>query len=170
MDLSFTEEWLPGPSKTEFFARTYGPSDPRAVVVFIHGLANHIGRFNELYQLVTRQGIAVFAFDQRGYGLTGQGRKEKSRGSPSMYGKTTWKDQMRDIAWAVKHMKEKFENKPLFLMGCSSVSYPDIWLYRMVTCENAREGQRSLASPHRMRGLLIDMPCLLFLESSLSTL
>ncbi len=122
MDVPFTEQWLTGPSKTDFYTRTYGPSDPKAVIIFIHGFATHVGRFTELYKPIIQHGIAVFAFDQRGYGQTVQGREKGTDGSQSIYGKTTWKDQMRDIAWAVEYAKNHFEGKPLFLMGYSVVS------------------------------------------------
>ncbi|PPQ64553.1 hypothetical protein CVT24_008455 [Panaeolus cyanescens] len=118
---SFTEEWLEGPSSTKFYTRTYTPASStelKAVVVFVHGFAEHVGRYQHFHPLFASNGIAVFAFDQRGFGLTAQdttGKKDKN----SAYGKTTWKEQQADIAWALEHASAKFPGKPLFLMGHS---------------------------------------------------
>lgn len=119
---SYTESWLEGPSKTQFYTRTYLPADghPKAVIVFAHGFSEHVGRYTHFHPLIAKCGIAVFAYDQRGFGLTAQDDKMKSKGSA--YGKTSWKDQMGDIAWAVEHAKEEFKGVPVFLMGHSMVS------------------------------------------------
>jgi acylglycerol lipase len=119
----YTEAWLQGPSKTQFYTRTYLPEDGqpvRAVIVFIHGFAEHVGRYTHFHPLFSKQGFAVFAIDQRGFGLTGQDVEKRSKGSA--YGKTTWKDQIGDIAWAVGHAKESFKGVPVFLMGHSMVT------------------------------------------------
>jgi acylglycerol lipase len=117
----YSEAWLLGPSKTEFYARTYLPTDaqPKAVVVFVHGFAEHIGRYSHFHPLFAQRGIAVFAFDQRGFGLTAQDEKKSKS---SAYGKTSWKDQMADIAWAIEHAKEEFKGVPVLLMGHSMVT------------------------------------------------
>lgn len=122
MATTYTESWLEGPSKTQFYTRTYVPDgdQPKAVIVFVHGFAEHVGRYTHFHPLFAQQGIAVFAFDQRGFGLTGQDVEKRSKGST--YGKTSWKDQMADIAWAVSHAKEAFKGVPVFLMGHSMVS------------------------------------------------
>jgi acylglycerol lipase len=127
---SYKEEWLTGPQSTQFYTRTYlppGEASPKAVIVFVHGFAEHIGRYTHFHPWLAQRGIAVFAFDQRGYGLTAQdttGKKSKT----SAYGKTCWKDQMGDIDWALKHARNLFPGIPIFLMGHSMVcSLPSIF-------------------------------------------
>ncbi|KAH9485599.1 Putative monoglyceride lipase [Psilocybe cubensis] len=117
---AFTESWLEGPKATQFYTRTYpaSTSPPKAVVVFVHGFAEHIGRYSHFHPILASRGISVFAYDQRGFGLTGQdttGKKSKS----SAYGKTSWKEQMLDIDWALGHVKTSFKGVPIFLMGHS---------------------------------------------------
>lgn len=51
----FTQAWLPD-----------GP--PVGVVVLVHGLAEHSGRYGELVERLVRQGYAVHALDHRGHG------------------------------------------------------------------------------------------------------
>ena len=124
-NLPYSEAWLTGPSSTQFYTRTYTPESSiptKAAVVFVHGFAEHIGRYTHFHPLLSAHGIAVFAYDQRGFGLTAQdtkGNKSKS----STYGKTCWKDQMVDIEWAVGHTLKSFEGKPVFLMGHSMVNF-----------------------------------------------
>lgn len=121
-----TEAWLAGPSATQFFTRTYVPTTgaPSAIVVALHGFAEHCGRFTHFHPRLAARGIAVFAYDQRGFGLTAQdktGKKSKS----SSYGKTSWQEQMADIAWAVGHARQTFPGVPLFLLGHSMVRSQD---------------------------------------------
>jgi acylglycerol lipase len=119
---AYIEAWLPGPQSTQFYTRTYNSAggDTKAVIVFIHGFAEHVGRYSHFHPLFSERGIAVFAFDQRGFGKTAldaEGHKSKH----SAYGKTSWSEQMADIGWAIGHAKEEFPGLPIFLMGHSMV-------------------------------------------------
>ncbi|KJA28801.1 hypothetical protein HYPSUDRAFT_61643 [Hypholoma sublateritium FD-334 SS-4] len=118
---AYTEAWLPGPAATQFYTRTYLPpagTAPRAVVVAVHGFAEHIGRYAHFHPRVAARGIAVFAFDQRGFGLTGLDTTGK-RSRDSAYGKTSWREQMGDVAWALGHAGTAFAGVPVFLYGHS---------------------------------------------------
>ena len=120
---AYTEAWLAGPQSTQFYTRTYLPptSTPtKAVIVFIHGFAEHVGRYTHFHPIIAKRGIAIFTLDQRGFGLTAldtEGKKSRS----SSWGKTSWVQQMGDIDWAVKHAKEEFKDTPIFLAGHSMV-------------------------------------------------
>ena len=131
--MSYTESWLVGPQATKFYTRTYLPASkekPHAAIVFLHGFAEHIGRYTEYHPLFSSRGIAVFTYDQRGFGLTAQDTNgNKSKGSS--YGKTSWVEQMQDAAWAIQHAKETFGSTPLFLMGHSMVY---LFVYFRVFC------------------------------------
>ena len=118
----YTEAWLTGPHETQIYTRTYLPSAPKAAIVFIHGFAEHVGRYTHFHPLLAKRDIAVFTMDQRGFGLTAldtAGKKSKD----SSWGKTSWVYQMDDINWAITHAKEKFKDIPLFLMGHSMVGF-----------------------------------------------
>ncbi|KAJ6491752.1 lysophospholipase [Mycena vitilis] len=116
---AYTEAWLVGPQATKFYTRTYlaPPSESRAVLVFIHGFAEHVGRYTWAHPQFAQRGINVFTFDQRGFGKTALDTENKSKSSS--YGKTSGEDQMDDIKWALKHAVESFPGLPLFLMGHS---------------------------------------------------
>lgn len=116
----FAESWLSGPQGTQFFTRTYcPPSSAKAAVVFVHGFAEHIARYEHVFPTWSSRGIAVFAYDQRGFGRTAQDEQSKSK--DSAYAKTSWKEQLEDIEWAVQHAKQQFAGAPVFLYGHSMV-------------------------------------------------
>ena len=151
--MTYSEAWVAGPNSTQFYTRTYEPTpNPiKAAVVFIHGFAEHIGRYTHFHPLLAARGIAVFTFDQRGFGLTAQDTKG-NKSKDSAYGKTCWKAQMGDIEWAVEHTQKLFKGVPVFLMGHSMV--------RHMTCQSVdsfiecsfiirRVVERSLGSQHK---------------------
>ncbi|KAF8627609.1 hypothetical protein AX15_004315 [Amanita polypyramis BW_CC] len=117
--MSFAEEWLQGPQTTQFYTRLYAPQvDPAtAIIIFLHGFAEHIGRYTPFHTKLAESGLVIFTFDQRGFGKTAL---DKERNSPSSsYGKTSWNDQLADVAWAIDHAKEKYPSLPIFLAGHS---------------------------------------------------
>jgi len=48
----------------------WGPQDPRAVVLALHGFTEHSGVFAGLAQTLAEADIALYAYDQRGFGGT----------------------------------------------------------------------------------------------------
>ena len=44
------------------------PSDPKAIVLLLHGYGEHSGRYGHVVQRLKEQGLAVHSFDQRGHG------------------------------------------------------------------------------------------------------
>lgn len=74
-----------------------------------------------MHTAFAERGIAVFAFDQRGFGQT---TMKKENGGGKKYAWTSWSEQFEDLEWAVKVAKqvEGFGDLPLFLMGHSMVS------------------------------------------------
>ncbi|KAI6104891.1 alpha beta-hydrolase [Pisolithus croceorrhizus] len=116
---AYTEAWLSGPQQTRFYTRTYKPegTQAKAAVVFLHGFIEHVARYEHVFPAWSARGIAVFTFDQRGFGRTALDSDNKSKGSA--YAKTSWKEQLEDIEWAVEHAKSEFGAVPVFLYGHS---------------------------------------------------
>lgn len=87
---------------------------PLAKLVFIHGYDDHVNRYFELFPTLASRGIAVTAWDQRGWGRTV--KKTSDRG---LTGPTTL--VLADIAHVVKSELEDAEatSTPLFVMGHS---------------------------------------------------
>lgn len=82
----------------------------QAVVVIVHGLGEHLGRYAHVAEAFTENGIHVYGFDQRGFG-----RSEGLRGhTPS------FQHLMDDIYLAIQHARQDAgEDLPLFLYGHS---------------------------------------------------
>ncbi|KAK7036472.1 hypothetical protein VNI00_011669 [Paramarasmius palmivorus] len=115
-ELPYTEAWLEGPQSTLFYTRTFTCEQPKAAVVFVHGFAEHVGRYDHIHHQYPEHGIGLFTYDQRGFGRTAL---DKNHSKTSAWGKTSWKNQMEDIEWALAQAKEKFPGVPVFLMGHS---------------------------------------------------
>ncbi|KAJ3267975.1 hypothetical protein HDV01_003622 [Terramyces sp. JEL0728] len=116
--VSITESWVEaktvvGGKKAELYTRTWSPdvdSEIKATLVFIHGLGEHIARYDEMFTYFTENGIQVRAFDQRGFGKTTQkyGVKGRSDGVATT---------LADILQVSESLRK--EGVPHFAMGHS---------------------------------------------------
>jgi acylglycerol lipase len=113
----YVEEWITGPKSSKFYTRKYQAEVPKAVVVFVHGFCEHIGRYSHIFPLYKKRGISVFAFDQRGFGRTALDEAQRSK--DAVYGRTSWPEQFTDIEFFVKRAKNESGAVPIFLMGHS---------------------------------------------------
>ncbi|KAJ7435261.1 Alpha/Beta hydrolase protein [Mycena latifolia] len=148
----YTEAWLAGPYGTNFYTRTFKAVGPTAVFVYVHGAAEHCGRYTAMHkELSSVHGITVFAFDLRGFGQTALHPTHRS--ATSAYGKTDWEQQLDDVEWALKHVREEFPELPVFLMGFSMGG--GIVLGLMCDVERAKNPVISSVS-----GVIASAPCL----------
>ncbi|KAK2463065.1 hypothetical protein APHAL10511_004720 [Amanita phalloides] len=116
--MSFSEAWLQGPQQTQFYTRQYTPqTEPIAALVFLHGFAEHIGRYTSFHSKLAERSLLVFAFDQRGFGKTATDKEHKS--SSSSYGKTSWNEHLTDTTWAIEHVTQKYPSLYIYLAGHS---------------------------------------------------
>jgi alpha-beta hydrolase superfamily lysophospholipase len=70
-----TEGVLMGPNDKKIYHQAWMPEgDPRAVLLLIHGLKEHSGRYSNLVQYFASRGFAIY-----GYDLPGHGRSEGTR-------------------------------------------------------------------------------------------
>ncbi|KAI0046863.1 alpha beta-hydrolase [Auriscalpium vulgare] len=113
----FTELWLPGGDGHRFYTRTYAASTPKAALLFVHGFAEHVERYDDFLSQWPQRGITVFAFDLRGFGRTALDAAHRS--PDSAYGKTNWRLQLADVDWWAQHLLKENANVPIFLMGNS---------------------------------------------------
>lgn len=127
----FASRWLlgPGPDRVKFYTRLYtlpAPASPHALIVFVHGYDEHIGRHERVHTRVAERGVAVFAWDQRGFGRTALGNLEQDEGTESgsgAYGRTGDSNTvMRDVRWAIDTARRFVPaDTPVFLWGHSMV-------------------------------------------------
>jgi len=81
----------------------------RAVVVLVHGLGEHIQRYQHVAEKLNAKGIALLGFDQQGHGRSG-GKRGLINSAEGL---------MEDISQAIKLAKERFPGLPVFLYGHS---------------------------------------------------
>lgn len=95
------------------------PSVVKAVMMIIHGMAEHGARYENFAKQINAEGIAVYAPDLRGHGQTAGsiemlGYKEDG----DFFGKT-----IGDIRTLHDKIKEKYPDKPVFIFGHSMGSF-----------------------------------------------
>jgi len=97
----------------ELHWRCWLPASPVGVIVIIHGLAEHGGRYRETAERFAAKGWAVYAGDLRGHGrspdVPGAGRVHVRR----------FVDYFLDVATFIEAARERHPALPLFLLGHS---------------------------------------------------
>jgi alpha-beta hydrolase superfamily lysophospholipase len=58
---------------TVLFTRTWFHDDPVATVLLVHGVSEHMGRWDHVAEYLVGEGFEVFGFDQRAHGESGDG-------------------------------------------------------------------------------------------------
>lgn len=70
--MKITKNFIRASDKHELYYEIYEPENPKAHVHIIHGMAEHIGRYEEFARFLAGNGFAVSGHDQRGHGRTAQ--------------------------------------------------------------------------------------------------
>lgn len=83
----------------------------------VHGMTEHIGRYEQLAEVLTREGIAVAGFDLLGHGQNGLDLKCAS------FGEDGWEETIKDIHQLHISLKMRFANAKHYLMGFSLGSF-----------------------------------------------
>lgn len=83
--------------------------DPRAVILLVHGLGEHCGRYEHVAQMLTDNGYSLISFDLRGHGKSGGQRGHAS----------SFEDFMKDIDSMFAQVADWFPGKPQFIYGHS---------------------------------------------------
>ena len=99
---------------------TWQPStDPRAIVLILHGLGEHASRYEHFAEFLVQHKFAVYAHDHRGHGQTAQ--------STGLHGhfadQDGWNLVVHDVRAHVEHIKQTFPTQKLILMGHSMGSF-----------------------------------------------
>jgi acylglycerol lipase len=110
-------------------------NEPRAVLVGLHGFNDYSNSYTLLGESLAEQGIAVYAYDQRGYGR-----------SPA-FGIWAGKENLlRDVGDVVRAVRDVHPQTPLYVMGES--------MGGAVTLMAAKEGKL----PADVSGLILSAP------------
>ena len=92
---------------------------PRAVVQLVHGISEHMGRYDHFARYLTGHGFAVCGHDHLGHGHTAAGPEEYG-----FLGKENgWDHLARDVRALSEAERTRFPEVPWFLMGHSMGSF-----------------------------------------------
>jgi len=104
------ESKFEGNDGTPFYVQGWEPEvQPKAVVVLVHGLGEHTGRYAHVGQALTDAGYVLVGFDLRGHGKSGGARGH----FPSLDVVT------QDIRQFFQFVSQRHPNLPQFLYGHS---------------------------------------------------
>jgi alpha-beta hydrolase superfamily lysophospholipase len=111
--------WLDATDHSRLFVNAWLPDGaPRAVVLLIHGMAEHGGRYGRFGQALAEAGLACYAHDQRGHGQTAAwgvlGHYADQQG---------WAKVLSDVAAVAQAINQRHPHTPLFVLGHSMGSY-----------------------------------------------
>ena len=104
------EDWFRGLNGERLYRQSWLPDkEIKAVVLVVHGLFEHSGRYRNLAEYLVPRGFAVCSYDQRGHG-----RSEGLRGYVKRFS-----DFIDDLQTFHALEAERFRGKPMFLFGHS---------------------------------------------------
>ena len=104
------EFYVSSGSGKELFGKYWIPQgNPRAVIAVMHGLGDHISRYENFAHFFSENQIAVIGIDQRGHGRSG-GKRGHSGNYASI---------MTDTQLLLLETRRRFTETPLFLFGHS---------------------------------------------------
>ncbi|WP_437884196.1 lysophospholipase [Pseudomonas sp. LRF_L74] len=98
--------------------RWYNDSAPRAVLMIVHGMAEHAVRYARFAEALLDAGLHVYAHDQRGHGRTAQqgilGHLADENG---------WAKVVEDLSSVNHHIRQQYPSAPILLFAHSMGSY-----------------------------------------------
>ena len=95
---------------TRVFLRIWTPDQPpRAVLVLVHGLAEHAGRYRHVVETFLQDGYVIFGHDHRGFG-----KSEGKRGHWERF-----EDVLRDMKLVVDRAKAMYPDLPFGMFAHS---------------------------------------------------
>lgn len=103
------ETYFETPNGLRLFERAWCPPHPRRLIVIVHGIVEHSGRYENLGACLAQQGAAVYSYDQRGHG--------KSNGPRAHV--DSFDELVDDLHAFLQHVQEKHPGLPTHLIGVS---------------------------------------------------
>lgn len=89
----------------------------KCVLQVVHGMTEHISRYEKLAKDLTQEGVAVVGFDLRGHGVKGKGM------SCASFGEDGWEATLEDIHQLHLSLKTRFADVKHYLLGFSLGSF-----------------------------------------------
>ncbi len=117
--ISRTSFFIPSFDKTPLAATKFIPSNPKAVLIWVHGMQDHQGTHFPHALRMAKEQFAVYCYDHRGEGATA--------GAPEACGfiaeQDGWEILTRDMAEVINFITRENPNHPIFLLAHSMASF-----------------------------------------------
>ena len=95
-------------------ATAYLPKKPKGILQVVHGMCEHMGRYEEMLQYFAENGYVACGFDQRGHGASAPFETDLG-----WFGDTEGKAVVDDAVRFTRLMKERYPGIPVYLYGHS---------------------------------------------------
>lgn len=95
--------------KTDFYGQIWQAKETKAVVVLVHGMGEHSGRYKHVAKKLNENDFSVVTFDQFGHGKTSGKRGHNPN----------FEAVLESVTKTIEKAKELFPKKPIFLYGHS---------------------------------------------------
>ncbi|SDS42829.1 Lysophospholipase, alpha-beta hydrolase superfamily [Polaribacter sp. KT25b] len=95
--------------KTTFYGQVWEAKRTKAVVVLVHGMGEHSGRYKHVAKKLNENDFSVVAFDHFGHGKTSGKRGHNPN----------FEAVLESVSKTIEKAKELYPNKPVFLYGHS---------------------------------------------------
>jgi acylglycerol lipase len=104
------KEWRwGGKGGVSLYAQSWTPPEPRAAMIVVHGLGEHLGRYGNVVSYFCPKGIAVLGYDHRGFG--------KSEGTRAYV--DAFDDFLDDLDAFATDVRGRLGGEPLVVVGHS---------------------------------------------------
>lgn len=99
-------------------SRKWEAEDSKAVLLLVHGMAEHIDRYHFFADYLAQNQVTVYGYDQRGHGKTA-GSVDRL----GYFGKAGWERVVEDVNEVILRLQAEHPELPIFLMGHSMGSF-----------------------------------------------
>ncbi|HSJ38453.1 MAG TPA: alpha/beta fold hydrolase [Planococcus sp. (in: firmicutes)] len=117
--MKITKNFIKASDRHEIYYEVYEPENPTAHIHIIHGMAEHIARYEEFIRYLTTRGFAVSGHDQRGHGRTA-----KRNGVEGFLADENGFDRVvEDVGQVIAEVQQQIGELPVVLFGHSMGSF-----------------------------------------------
>lgn len=117
--MQVTKDYMNASDGHELFYARYEPPNPIGHIHIIHGMAEHIGRYEEFAEYLASRGFVVSAHDQRGHGKTA----ERNGIQGYFADDNGFERVVEDAHTVITEVQQATGNLPLLLFGHSMGSF-----------------------------------------------
>lgn len=117
--MSFENFDVISPDKVSVVGYEWPNKSPKAVLQIVHGMSEHMGRYDVFASFMVKNGFAVVGHDHRGHGKTA-GKIERIGHIADEKG---MEKLVEDVTHVNKWIKDKYQGVPVFILGHSMGSF-----------------------------------------------